>query len=484
MPALRLGIPRAVLRYAQGNGVDLMLNGQGKMGGVISRAFEPKLMKPWHMWATVAVGAAVQVGYFLVIVSIRGELRFSLGVCTGLTIAMNAVVCLAVLRFQHFTIALTSRPRFASRLVGMMLMSGWAWPPLALMFWLARDITFMLGIPILVTVALLLVAMSIVAAGYFCRVGDEQMCAACGYECRTSSERCSECGSYWRRPKGLIRGHRVAHRSAIVVGVIVVLIGFLGLGPTRFGFGRLFLQLMPENVRVRMVTTGHQSLRSGPLADLLAGSISPENELLLASRLLDQRLVEEWGLARIGNTWLERKVIAGGLTAELRERFFAELLDMWLVGPDCVSAGEEFCPRMESESRDPTVGSLLNVQVYQAGVSMDGGATFEARGAIFQRFSTSNASHHRSHCFRGENLPPHLRGVSIDAPGDYDVVVRVWLAVVPVAAVPPSVEWNDDGTPVLPPGALWTKEVLLRRTITVLPVETTSDSFSESEPEE
>ncbi len=318
----------------------------------------------------------------------------------------------------------------------------------------------------LATVTLFSLGASVALAGSVRRVGVEQFCAVCGYECRTSILRCAECGSHWHKPGGLLRGRRVVQTSAIVVGAIIALLGFVQLGSARFSLDQWGLFLMPNAIRIRMATVGAGWFSEGKLKDLLTSTLSPEEERVLATRLLNQRL-EEQSLSATAVTWLEKKVLAGGLPEPIRERFFEELVELWLEGPDKVIAGNSFSPLVASRDRTQALGSTLSMQIYLGGISTDAGKSFEGRSDfILDPVTVSNVWYYGTQRSVNNNayFPPH---VSIDASGEQQIVVRMWITVVARTARSYSAKWKDDGTPQLPQASLWTKEVELRRTVVV-----------------
>lgn len=424
---------------------------------------QPAIVAPWKAWLFGAIGCAVATVWFCAIAQFRVRFPFSVPTNVGLTAACIAVTVWVFLRYQDRAFALMLRPEFRPRFFGALFQTGCSALPVLVVFSLL-GYNAMAG-PMQIMLTLGTVGASLAYAGSIRRVGNELRCAACGYECRTSGKRCTECGNYWLEPDGKIRGHRVVQRGAIAAGIIVMLIGMVGMFPTPFSLDRLGLYLMPDSIRIRAVTVGDPWFAEGKLEDLLAGPLSLENELFLATRLLDQRLKEEY-LSETAVTWLDGKVLAGGLTDSIRIRFFEEMAEMWLEGPDKVAVGEPFSPGIVVRDRKQLLGSSLTLQVYFAGVSTDGGRTFEGR----RNFAGGPMSVGHVWYRAGQRhvLSEERRlHVSIDAPGEHEIVVRMWLVVVPTNIRSVSAKWNDDGTPDLPKAALWTKEVVLRRTVSV-----------------
>jgi hypothetical protein len=468
MPALRLGMPRAELPCVRVTGADLMGNDNDNVDDAVGELDQVRPAEPWYRWVLVACVVVLQSGW-IVFTSFMGlQIRYSIPVCIGLIVATDALALWIFLRFRLRADLLTKSPQYSSRLAGSVFVLFLLGFPYVVTMWLQGDRAFLSGMRTLITLVFVNLGVAIARAGARRNVGDEQTCSGCGYECRTSSDRCSECGSLWREPGGLTRGRRVVQPTAIVVGVLIALIGVVGMFPTRFSIEGLSFKLMPESVRIRWASTGAKWSSEDRLKDVLAGKLSPENELLLATSLLDQR-IEEQGLSATATVWLEKKVLAGGLPEPIRERFFDEMVEFWLEGPDEVVAGRLFRPIIASRDRFEGRGSVLDVRVLLAGVSTDGGKTFNGGcSSALHPYYASNVRY-----YRGKRSGPYsslgncVPNVLIDTPGDHEIVVRMWVVVVPRPTTMKKVEWNDDGTPVLPPNAVWTKEVLLRRAVVV-----------------
>jgi hypothetical protein len=446
-------------------GADTMWNNKGNVFGKFG---QPKLIKPRKVWLLGGCYTAVWVVLLWFAFGRGVNIRYTLPVSVGLIIVVNVAIVCVFLRWQQRTLDLVKSPRYSSRLGAMLFRTFLPLVPYFVMMWLQGNKWLAFSFPLLFGFAMFAVGASIAAAGFARRIGDEDRCAGCGYVCGTSGDRCSECGRHWRESGGLIRGHRVVQPAAIVVGALVVIVGGAGIFPSRYSIDRLGLYLMPDSVRVRVATTGATWSSEGKLKDLLAGQLSPENELLLAESLLDQR-IQEGRFPASGAVWLEGKLLAGGLTPAIRERFFEEMFEIWLEGPDEVVAGELFAPLIASRNRVQSLGSTIDMRIFLGGVSTDGGKTFSGRGNhVLGPASASNVWYHGSMRFvQDQTRNSFIPRVLINTPGEHEIVVRMWIAAVVRPVKTFSAKWNDDGTPVLPPGALWTKEVLLRRAVVV-----------------
>ncbi|MCH8149313.1 MAG: hypothetical protein IH987_15240, partial [Planctomycetes bacterium] len=269
---------------------DLMRSKRVNTGHASRWFIQPAIIIPWNAWLFGAFGCAAATAWFLNAAQSRLGIPYSVPISIGRTTVTIGVTVWGFLRFQFRAFALMQRPQFLPRLFGAMFKSGCAFPPVVVVISLMGYSP--MAIPILIMMTLGIVGGSIAYASSIRRVGNEQLCAACGYECRSAGERCAECGSYWLEPGGLIRGHRVVQPGVVAAGMMVVLIGFVGAVPSRYSIDRLGLYLMPDSVRIRAVTIGAAWETEEKLEDLVARPLSPENELLLATRLLDQRLEE------------------------------------------------------------------------------------------------------------------------------------------------------------------------------------------------
>ena len=312
------------------------------------------------------------------------------------------------------------------------------------------------------------VGIAFVAAGWSRRVGDSWHCAKCGYERRVEGALCSECGHNWQEPGGVVHGRRQAHWPAVCAGVLIMLVSgfaqFLGFFSS-FSPNRMVLSVLPTGTLIDAATTGWPTFAQDEMKVLASRQLSAEEEARLARGLLDQRMEHET-LAAPTLLWLEPKVLGATLPSDVCERYFAEMVEVWIDGPDTVTAGEHFTLLIASRHRHDHVGSTLKAEIYFAGVSTDGGATFTDRAAMRDSsMGFGSVWWCRDTLMAISGAPSPAPQIVLSEPGEHEVTIRFWLAAVPARDYTRRITWGADGTPELPAGVAWAKRIDVTATI-------------------
>jgi hypothetical protein len=296
------------------------------------------------------------------------------------------------------------------------------------------------------------------------RAGKTPFCARCGYEQTGESmtpderdDRCPECGAFWRRPGGIVKGTRHPRRKVIMMVGIVIVISIL---PWMFlrhlspGVQMAERSLVPTSVLIRWATA-ERGFRGAEWEVLSRRNLTPAQEAALITGILDKRQ-RSGGPFFEDRDWLER-AIAGSRTPEhLLERYFFEDWHFSLNGPARASVGEE--ARISLRIRGgPNISG--NYEVYAAfggylvhGEVVDGEPSRRGRSEQPSRLST----------FVVEDLslrPPEA--------GTARVSASIWVFAVPRQRQP-HLQWSD-AAPQLPPETVWSRQIDVLHELEVAP---------------
>lgn len=303
---------------------------------------------------------------------------------------------------------------------------------------------------------------TLIGAGVMRRVGESVHCAGCEYEYAADGpERCPECGSLWHRRGGTVKGRRERSLALICSGVGVLALSLLMmLQPT---FGLSAAPLLPTRVLIADASAGQSGLarhRQSSWAELISRTLSAEEREELARGLLDLRL-RAVGLETGPNQWLETEVLNQTIGAALRERFAAELIELSLIGPTSVRAGEEIVVRLKGVNRSTPFAQIDARLLIAAG--RVNGAPIESvrRESVLSVYDVDERA--------ATDGLPELRFEMAD-PGQTLIEVDVWV-VVADRAVLSWQAWNDDGSPIVPNGALRAERLTLRHAVRVMPAD-------------
>jgi hypothetical protein len=119
---------------------------------------------------------------------------------------------------------------------------------------------------------------------------------------------------------------------------------------------------------------------------------------------------------------------------------------------------------------ESALGSFLTVEIYFGGFSTDGGQMYA--GASNHMLSASSAANVWYFGSTRSTRPPStmfIPTLTFDKPGEREIVARFWVSIVRRKDRSFQVRWKADGTPEISGAAIWVKELVLRRAVTVLP---------------
>ncbi len=289
------------------------------------------------------------------------------------------------------------------------------------------------------------------------RAGKTQHCASCGYQRAPGGEnpqRCSECGADWSQPGGIITG-AAARRPLhlwLAYGCFAAA-ALLMVAPS--SLRDRMLRLLPTSTLIGSATTS-QGFTTAEWSELGGRQLTPEQRRRLAIGLLDKRLRDDYLDSREG-TWLWTQVSGGALTTDLTERYFRDMLDVWIDAPAMASVGAPFEVSLGSRFRHSNPPTGIDEIVYFGGFFVGDDKT-----ALARRHRASYAGLLDDDSYR------ICTSVMPDQAGPLQIRAVLYFAVGPsLAWAKPPARWGEDETAALPPAATWSRRIEVVQTVEV-----------------
>jgi hypothetical protein len=224
-------------------------------------------------------------------------------------------------------------------------------------------------------------------------------------------------------------------------------------------------QFSDESLIVGATSGAYHLQRGACMAELIRRGAAESHAEVLAAKLLDLRREDE-RLDDVSARWLEERIGAGSLSSDLVERYYADLLDLWLEGEPEARAGDPYVVVIASRDRESVGGGVVS-RVAFGGVSIDAGETWAQRGARWELGSLFGTRRYAGERRRSGEFAPIVR---FDGPGVYEVVIRCWIVALPRDTRYDSrIEWLADGSARRPEGTLWARKVERRQSVRVRP---------------
>lgn len=292
---------------------------------------------------------------------------------------------------------------------------------------------------------------------------DTLLCRVCRYEKHGSeyaSPRCPECGSPWDAIGGVLYiGHRF-NQKALYAAVPLGILGFVITMSSMF----LPQRLATSDTLINIIAAGSGDFLEWD--ELRNRELSEEQAERLMEIVLEQRDAGH-RLEGSANLWLSQQIV--GIDDELLVRILDGMLVMTLDGPDTLSVGEPIELALVVDRR--SIAAPGPVMAYFGGFFVDDDPEPISRSenpVNISRFGRSHSTD-RWAAYRTDPYEPTI-SLTGDKAGEIVVTARVWVTAVPRGVRRSDlIEWNEDGSPTLPDGVLWMKEIHLEHRVRITP---------------
>lgn len=283
-------------------------------------------------------------------------------------------------------------------------------------------------------------------------------CAACGYlkVPGTTSRLCPECGANWSLQGGTRLERGPKDRRFIAAGIACYLIGLALMLTPFFGVVSPLRRLQSTSALIAAATTPGVMARNtndAAWTELNRRTLTPAEERLLFHAVLDQRRHRAFMFGPPA-VFVSTYLTAGNANDEDIRRYRREPFTPRLVHPSTGRVGEEIVVVLEGERHEEFLPPAVGVTIH--------------RGWIRFEDEPEPPPHGGSGAWTLEigqrKALPELR-LRSDRAGERRFIARYWFVARSYGHLAKPIEWNEDGTPVLPTDALWAEPIDLEGTI-------------------
>ena len=327
---------------------------------------------------------------------------------------------------------------------------------------IAGSLTYVHMVPLMIGFFLLM-------TGWKHRAGPASFCAACGYQ-RTPGETadscscCPECAGNWNEVGGTRHGEANRRPGYIAAGATLAALGLvLVLNPLMLGNWKAMV--LPTSSLIQEASRPHGSFLMDEWAELNGRTLSEAETIELAEALLAKRLGKSYS-DREDEKWLTAQIAANALPGELVARYYAEALDVWIIGSSAARVGETMKLEIGTHYRGGGLAGSPQPVALISGFFVGDDPT--PNGRQIQGIPGVMFGHVRLQ-YGGEDVGPGngpSHTLTPNAPGTVRVRLALWLAHLPQPGNV-AITWNNDGTPVAPAGAVWMEQRVIEHVIEV-----------------
>ena len=295
---------------------------------------------------------------------------------------------------------------------------------------------------------------------YRSRSGESRHCTDCGYQQAPEGENpkhCPECGADWTKPGSVVIGEVGRDPRQLLLAGASVCVGFLLMYSYVWQIqgGGWLTRVLPTPVLIRDIADSDVSI-GADWNEIQRRQLTPAQELQLAGGLLDRRLRRDY-LDSTAGGWLWTRVSTGVLPDDLIERYYREMLEVWIDAPATARVGEPFQVSIGSNYRSSNPPTGIYTPVYFGGFFLGADATaLERREGPTPSILLDNPEYQIN-----ANITPSLAGPRL-------IQAVLYFAVGPnLLCNSPGVEWHDDGTATIPATAVWSHRIEVEKVIEV-----------------
>ena len=286
------------------------------------------------------------------------------------------------------------------------------------------------------------------------RKGATSHCSACEYQCPPSGpcpECCPECGADWQAAGAIIKGLRTRTPKKMLAGITMMLLGAVLMFSPLANMNWKY-RLLPTNSLIAQ-TTGTGGFTYDEWNVLRLRTLSREQVLTLSQGLLDKRVRKGYASTDADN-WLVAQIKLGSWPNDLVERYYLENIEFSLEGSIQARIGATVRVELNSVYRHTSSSGSDTPFVFIGDFRVNGVSVPDTRAKSVIAALSMN---HYDVALELEIPPGEEVRVQLD----------IWLVFAPFNSLNGTIIWQEDGTPLIPPGVAWDRKITLEHVIEV-----------------
>lgn len=293
------------------------------------------------------------------------------------------------------------------------------------------------------------------------RTGQSRFCAECGYQFAPTGDnahRCPECGSDWSGLGGTVVGTQAGNSRHLWTGIawLGLMIAMIAIDMRSVASRYAWVTQVQPTSSLIYDAIDNRGRTTAQWKELGRRQLSPKQEHRLAVGLLDKRLRENF-LDKVEGSWLWNQVSNASLPEDLVERYYGEMLEVWIDVPESIKIGEQLPVGLGSTYLHSSQPKNINAFICFGGFFFGDDPTPIAR---------------KKQCMYAILLDDPQYGIHADATPSQSGRLRVRAVVYYAIGSFPNwdkmkVTWNDDGTATLPAELIWSRRIELEAFVDV-----------------